>query len=84
VQYAVAVAGRPEVGTVKFFNRERKFGFIQPEDEGKAPVFLAGVVVRASGLAVLYTGQRVEYVRQRDRHGRNDVAGHIRLLPQEA
>ncbi len=47
-------------GTVKWFNAEKGFGFIQPEDGGK-DVFVHITAVQAAGLNGLDDGQRVTY-----------------------
>ncbi len=53
-------------GTVKWFNAEKGFGFIQPEGGGK-DVFVHITAVQAAGLNGLDEGQRVtfEVVRER-------------------
>jgi cold shock protein len=50
------------IGTVKWFNAQKGFGFIQPSDGGK-DVF---VHIRA-GLSSLKEGQKVKYEIARDR-----------------
>ena len=47
-------------GTVKWFNAQKGFGFIQPEDGGK-DVFVHITSVQAAGLNGLDDGQRVTY-----------------------
>jgi CspA family cold shock protein len=71
---------RLETGRVKFYNHDKRFGFVTPEDSTRTPVFLPGTAVRSAGLDGVYTGQRLEYVRVPDREGRADVANKIRLL----
>lgn len=48
------------IGTVKWFNPTKGFGFIQPED-GSADVFVHISAVEQSGLNGLNEGQKVEY-----------------------
>ena len=48
------------IGTVKFFNTAKGFGFIQPEDQSK-DVFVHISAVERSGMGSLAEGQRVEY-----------------------
>jgi cold shock protein len=48
------------VGTVKFFNTTKGFGFIQPED-GSKDVFVHISAVEAAGLSTLREGQRVSF-----------------------
>jgi CspA family cold shock protein len=47
-------------GTVKWFNPQKGFGFIQPDDGGK-DVFVHISAVEASGLRVLVEGQKVTF-----------------------
>jgi cold shock protein len=47
-------------GTVKWFNAQKGFGFIQPEDGGK-DVFVHITAVQAAGLNGLDENQRVTY-----------------------
>ena len=47
-------------GTVKWFNAQKGFGFIQPEGGGK-DVFVHITAVQAAGLRDLAEGQRVTY-----------------------
>ena len=48
------------IGTVKFFNATKGFGFIEPEDGGK-DVFVHVSAVDAAGMDTLREGQRVQY-----------------------
>ena len=52
-------------GTVKWFNMEKGYGFIQP-DEGGADVFVHISAVQASGLQKLDEGQKLSYELQED------------------
>ncbi len=47
-------------GTVKWFNAQKGFGFIQPEDGGK-DVFVHITAVQAAGLRDLAENQKVTY-----------------------
>jgi CspA family cold shock protein len=47
-------------GTVKWFNPEKGFGFIQPQD-GSKDVFVHITAVQAAGLTGLNDGQKVTY-----------------------
>ena len=53
-------------GTVKWFNAQKGFGFIQPEGGGK-DVFVHITAVQAAGLNGLDEGQRVTFVVVRER-----------------
>lgn len=48
------------VGTVKFFNTQKGFGFIQPDD-GSKDVFVHISAVERAGLSTLNENQVVEY-----------------------
>ncbi|OGI68342.1 MAG: cold-shock protein [Candidatus Muproteobacteria bacterium RBG_16_60_9] len=47
-------------GTVKWFNEEKGFGFISPQD-GSADVFVHYSVIQGSGFKKLAEGQSVEF-----------------------
>ena len=53
-------------GTVKWFNDEKGYGLIQPDDGGKG-VFVHVSAVERSGLRGLVEGQKVSYELQTDR-----------------
>ncbi|MPZ26072.1 MAG: cold-shock protein [Micromonosporaceae bacterium] len=48
------------IGTVKWFNPDKGFGFITP-DEGGADVFAHFSAIAASGFRTLEENQRVEF-----------------------
>ena len=54
------------VGTVKFFNTVKGFGFITPEG-GEKDVFVHVTAVEAAGLGSLSEGQKVEFDIERPR-----------------
>lgn len=56
------------IGTVKFFNSSKGFGFIAPEGGGK-DVFVHSSAVEMSGMRVLAEGQRVSFEVQADLKG---------------
>jgi cold shock protein len=60
VPYAVDQETMMATGTVKWFNTEKGFGFIQPSDGGK-DVFVHVTAVKAAGLATLNEGQAISY-----------------------
>ena len=53
-------------GTVKFFNDQKGYGFIQPDDGGK-DVFVHVSAVERSGLRGLVEGQKVSFEVETDR-----------------
>jgi len=60
------------IGTVKFFNTSKGFGFIAPEGGGK-DVFVHATAVEQSGLRTLSEGQRVSFDIQPDARGSKAV-----------
>ncbi|HWD48697.1 MAG TPA: cold-shock protein [Rhizomicrobium sp.] len=60
------------IGTVKFFNTSKGFGFISPEDGGK-DVFVHATAVEAAGLRSLNEGQKVSFDSQPDARGAKAV-----------
>ena len=56
-------------GTVKWFNPDKGYGFIQPDDGGK-DVFVHISAVQAAGLTGLQEGQAVSYELVPARDGR--------------
>ncbi|MEA2778975.1 MAG: cold shock protein [Rhodospirillaceae bacterium] len=54
------------IGTVKFFNTQKGFGFIQPED-GSKDVFVHISAVERSELTSLSEGQKISYDVEQDR-----------------
>ena len=56
------------IGQVKFFNTEKGFGFIAPEDGGK-DVFVHVTAVQAAGLRGLNEGQKVNFEVEADKRG---------------
>jgi CspA family cold shock protein len=56
------------IGTVKFFNATKGFGFIAPEDGGK-DVFVHASALEAAGMHSLNEGQKVSFDIQPDARG---------------
>ena len=56
-------------GTVKFFNEQKGYGFIQP-DEGGNDAFVHISAVERSGMRTLHQDQRVSFELQPDNRGR--------------
>jgi CspA family cold shock protein len=66
-------------GTVKWFNSQKGFGFIQPEDGGK-DVFVHISAVERAGLSTLNEGQLVSYDVVADRRTGKSSADNLRAL----
>ena len=66
------------IGTVKFFNSDKGYGFIQPEDGGQDS-FVHISAVERSGLTTLNKDQRVKYEIEEDRRGK-EAAVNIELV----
>lgn len=60
------------VGTVKWFNPSKGFGFIQPQDGG-ADVFVHISAVEQAGLRTLNDGQTVNYELEQGRQGKTSA-----------
>ncbi len=60
-------------GTVKFFNAERGYGFIKPDDGGR-DVFVHVTAVERAGLKSLTEGQRISFEVEPDKKGKGPKA----------
>ena len=69
-------------GKVKFFNRDKGFGFITP-DEGKHDVFIHISVLEAAGIGELPENQRVGFETSHDTRGRGLRAIKLIILDDE-
>ena len=61
-------------GTVKFFNGERGYGFIKPDDGGR-DVFVHITAVERAGLMDLTEGQRITFERRAGQEGQRPQGG---------
>jgi len=57
------------IGTVKWFNAQKGYGFIQPED-GSKDVFVHISAVEVSGLGNLSEGQKISFDVERGQQGK--------------
>ena len=64
------------IGTVKWFNPTKGYGFIQPENGGK-DVFVHISAVERSGMGHLADGQRVNYELERDSRSGKEAAVNL-------
>jgi cold shock protein len=65
------------IGTVKFFNTSKGFGFIAPDDGGK-DVFVHATAVEMAGLRSINEGQKVSFDIQPDARGAK--AGNLKAV----
>ena len=67
------------IGTVKFFNSTKGFGFIAPEGGGK-DVFVHATALERAGLRSLREGQKVSFDTQTDPRSGKVAVGTISAL----
>jgi cold shock protein len=70
-------------GTVKWFNVQKGFGFIQPDDGGK-DVFVHISAVERARMHGLNEGQRVSFDVVTDRRTGKSAAGNLRAVQPAA
>jgi Cold shock proteins len=63
-------------GVVKFFNAERGYGFIKPDDNGR-DVFVHITAVEQAGLKGLNEGQRISFDVEPDKKGKGPKAVNL-------
>jgi CspA family cold shock protein len=61
-----------KTGTVKFFNFDKGYGFIQPDD-GSADSFVHVTAVQAAGMQSLDKDQRLNYDVERGNNGKESA-----------
>jgi CspA family cold shock protein len=66
-------------GTVKWFNSQKGFGFIQPDDGGK-DVFVHISAVERAGMRSLNEGQKVSFDLVADRKSGKSSADNLRAI----
>ena len=65
-----------QTGTVKFYNTQKGYGFIQPDDGGK-DVFVHATALERAGMGPLVEGQKVAFDTQQDRRTGKIAVGNI-------
>ena len=65
-------------GTVKWFNGQKGYGFIQPDDGGK-DVFVHISAVERAGLSYLNEGQKISFELTTDRRSGKTSAENLRV-----
>jgi len=68
-----------QIGTIKFFNTSRGFGFIAPEGGGK-DVFVHASALERSGIPIPNEGDKVSFEVEEDRRGRGPQAVNLQLV----
>ncbi|MBL8792083.1 MAG: cold-shock protein [Rhizobiales bacterium] len=66
-----------QTGTVKWFNSQKGFGFIEPAD-GSKDVFVHISAVEAAGMASLKEGQKISFDVVADRRTGKSSAGNLK------
>ena len=66
------------MGTVKWFNATKGYGFIQPDDGGK-DVFVHISAVERAGLGTMREGQKIPYEIVADRRSGKSSADNLRV-----
>ena len=64
------------IGTVKFFNTEKGYGFIAPEDGG-SDSFVHITAVQAAGMQTLNKDQRLSYEVETGRNGKESAVNLV-------
>ena len=64
-------------GTVKFYNAQKGFGFIEPDDGGK-DVFVHASALERAGMSTLVEGQKVSFDTEVDRRSGKTAVANIR------
>ena len=65
-----------QTGIVKFFNGERGYGFIKPDDGGR-DVFVHITAVEQAGLKSLIEGQQISFEIEPDKKGKGPKAVNL-------
>ena len=65
-------------GTVKFYNEQKGFGFIEPEDGGK-DVFVHATALERAGITRLVEGQKVSFDTEQDSRSGKTAVGKIEV-----
>ena len=68
-----------KTGTVKFYNSQKGYGFIQPDDGGK-DVFVHATAVERAGFRGLVEGQKVSFDVETDRRSGKDAVANLQQV----
>lgn len=70
-----------ETGIVKFFNTDKGFGFIKP-DNGESDIFVHISALKDSGLEFLEENQKVSFETEPDRRGKGPKAVNLAIVAE--
>lgn len=70
------------IGTVKFFNDSKGYGFIQP-DQGNSDAFVHITALERAGMRSLQQNQRISYDLEQDQRGKMSAV-NLRTVDDEA
>ena len=65
-------------GTIKFFNGEKGYGFIKPDDGGR-DIFVHITALEQAGLQSLDAGQRINFEIEPDKKGKGPKAVQLQV-----
>ena len=71
-----------QTGHVKWFNKEKGYGFIQPENSTGQDIFIHSTAVERSGLNSLDEGQYIEFESVEDPRKGKPTASRVKLIKQ--
>ncbi len=66
-------------GTVKWYNDQKGYGFIQPDDGGK-DVFVHVSAVERAGMRGLNEGQKISFELETDKRSGKQSAGNLQAV----
>jgi cold shock protein len=70
---ALGVMRMRQIGTVKFYNSQKGYGFIKPDDGGN-DVFVHVTAVERSGIGDLVEGMKISFETEPDKRGKGPKA----------
>jgi cold shock protein len=68
-----------QTGKVKFFNTEKGYGFIKPDDGGR-DIFVHVTAVEQAGYTTLGEGQQIRFDIEPDKKGKGPKAVNLRYI----
>jgi len=70
--FSIEARTKMAIGTVKWFNSQKGYGFIQPDD-GSKDVFVHISAVERAGLGNLHEGQKLSFELERGQQGKTSA-----------